>query len=403
MFDSDEVSVLLGGPGGSFGEPTDFAVGDGPGSLAIGDFNADADPDLAVANLGRSGASASNTVSVLLGGPGGGFGAPTDFAVGERPISVAVADFNADADPDLAVADHYDPSVRVGAVSVLLGGPGGSFGARTDYSAGLGPLSVAVGDLNADADPDLAVANYDNYTVSVWLGGPGGGFRARTDFSAGNYPSSVAIGDFNADADPDLAVATALPSVSVLTQVPPECTITGTPGPDELIGTGDDDVLCGLEGADTIRGRGGGDVLRGRTGRDVLIGGPGADELIGGGARDKATYAHRVAPLELSIGDGANDGAAGEHDQISDDVEIVRAGVGNDVLTGDDGANWLLGGDGQDTLTGGLGDDQLVGKRGNDTLDARDGPAFTDTLLCGAGTDTALADPADQVGPDCEG
>jgi hypothetical protein len=34
----------------TFTGPTDFAVGDGPNSVAVGDFNDDGDPDLAVAN-----------------------------------------------------------------------------------------------------------------------------------------------------------------------------------------------------------------------------------------------------------------------------------------------------------------------------------------------------------------
>ena len=45
--------------------------------MAVGDFNGDADPDLAVANPG------SNDVSVLLGGAGGSFAAATNFAAGD--------------------------------------------------------------------------------------------------------------------------------------------------------------------------------------------------------------------------------------------------------------------------------------------------------------------------------
>ena len=44
-----------------------------PASVAVGDFNRDGNPDLAVANYG------SNTVSVLLGNGTGGFGLRTNF------------------------------------------------------------------------------------------------------------------------------------------------------------------------------------------------------------------------------------------------------------------------------------------------------------------------------------
>ena len=57
---SNNVAVLLGGPGGTFTGPTNFPAGDDPESVAVGDFNADGAPDLAVANR------LSDDVSVLL-------------------------------------------------------------------------------------------------------------------------------------------------------------------------------------------------------------------------------------------------------------------------------------------------------------------------------------------------
>jgi VCBS repeat-containing protein len=193
------VSVLLGGAGGGFGAATNFPTGDFtfPFSVAVADFNADQDPDLAVASI------ITGNVSVLLGGAGGGFGAPTDFPAGETPFAVAVGEFNGDNDPDLAVANQ---SPIASGVSVLLGGAGGSFGAPTTYPTGAGPSSVAVADFNADQDPDLAVANQDSGTVSVRLGGAGGTFGALNNFPAGVDPTSVVAADFNGDQDPDLAV-----------------------------------------------------------------------------------------------------------------------------------------------------------------------------------------------------
>ena len=86
---SDNVSILLGNGTGSFGTPaTNFAVGTGPFSVAVGDFDGDTDLDLAVAN------GVSNNVSILLGTGTGSFGTATNFAVGTFPTSVAVGDFN---------------------------------------------------------------------------------------------------------------------------------------------------------------------------------------------------------------------------------------------------------------------------------------------------------------------
>ena len=187
----------------AFGPPTSFPAGAGPThrSVAVGDFNGDGDPDLAIANFN------SNDVSVLLGGPGGSFGPPTSFPAGVEPGSVAVGDFNGDGDPDLATTNHNpnDVSDDPNDVSVLLGGPGGSFGPPSNFAAGDTPGFVAVGDFDGDGDPDLAVANINSNDVSVLLGGPGGSFGPPANFAAGG-PTGVAVADFNGDGDPDLAV-----------------------------------------------------------------------------------------------------------------------------------------------------------------------------------------------------
>jgi hypothetical protein len=204
---SDDVSILLGGPGGTFTGPTNIPAGANPIGVATGDFNGDSDPDLAVANnVGR-------TVSILLGGAGGTFTGPTGYTAGNGPEAVAVGDFNGDSDPDLAVANRYSANV-----SVLLGSAGGTFLPRTNYPAGADSLGLATGDFNGDSDPDLAVTSHHD-PPNVWIlpGDTGGTFGAATQISAGASPVGIAVGELSGDSDPDLAVANFLGgSVSVL-------------------------------------------------------------------------------------------------------------------------------------------------------------------------------------------
>jgi hypothetical protein len=211
--DADKISVLLGAAGGTFTGPTDFPLFShaNPLTVVIGNFNGDADPDLAVANEGSSGSTppTPGNVSILLGAAGGTFTGPTNFPAGEKPQSVAVADYNGDADPDLAVANEGDPTPTPpipGSVSILLGAAGSSFTAPTNYSAGDTPRAVTTADFNGDGDPDLAVTNEGSSDTSVLLGGAGASFGAATNYPACFAPHAMALGDFNGDSDPDMVV-----------------------------------------------------------------------------------------------------------------------------------------------------------------------------------------------------
>jgi len=181
-------------PGVSFLPPASFSVAGEAVSVAVGDFNGDAKPDLAVAN-----GNDSHTISVLLGNGDGTFQPAKDFGVGNSPSSVAVTDFNDDGKLDLAVANYFSSTV-----SVLLGNGDGTFGAARAFSVGTSPQSVAVGDFNGDGKPDLVVVNF-NSTVSLLLGNGDGTFQAAVDL-LGSHPFSVAVADFNGDGKPDLAV-----------------------------------------------------------------------------------------------------------------------------------------------------------------------------------------------------
>src|SRR5437667_249170 len=91
-----------------------------------------------------------------------------------------------------------------------------SFTAAVNYGV-TDPSSAAIGDLNGDGRPDLAVADYNSNNVSVLLGNGNGTFQAAVNYPAGTYPSSVAIGDLNGDGKPDLVVANEVTNnVSVL-------------------------------------------------------------------------------------------------------------------------------------------------------------------------------------------
>jgi FG-GAP-like repeat/FG-GAP repeat len=204
----------LGNGDGTFRAAVNYPTGLHPIAVAVGDFNGDRIPDLAVANLGPSvDGSSPGTVSILLGNGDGTFRAAGNFnAGGAGTDGVAVGDFNGDGIPDLVVANSGNPNNngQGGGVSVLLGKGDGTFEAAVNYTAGLAPFSVTVGDFNGDGIPDLAVNNFSSGDVSVLLGKGDGTFQAAVNYAVGpgaSGPSGVAVRDFNGDGIPDLAVA----------------------------------------------------------------------------------------------------------------------------------------------------------------------------------------------------
>jgi RTX calcium-binding nonapeptide repeat (4 copies) len=98
------------------------------------------------------------------------------------------------------------------------------------------------------------------------------------------------------------------------------------------------------------------------------------------------SYEGRVAPVSVSVDDGANDGEADEGDDVRGLFGTVIGGEGPDTLTATRGPNSLSleGRGGGDRLIGGESDDRLVGGPGDDVLI---GAAGTDTLEGGLGGD----------------
>jgi FG-GAP-like repeat/FG-GAP repeat/Immunoglobulin I-set domain len=192
------VPAAYGQCASSFAAAANYGADFAPLCVAIGDLNRDGKLDLAVANGGGH----PSNVSVLLGNGNGTFAPAVNHPVGTNPFSVAIGDLNGDGQPDLAVANFFENNI-----SVLLGNGNGTFAAAINYGVGDRPVSVAIGDLNGDGKLDLVVVNRDNGNVSVLLGNGNGTFSAAVNYIAGSYPVSLAIGDLNRDGKPDLAVA----------------------------------------------------------------------------------------------------------------------------------------------------------------------------------------------------
>jgi len=149
--------------------------------------------------------------------------------------------------------------------------------------------------------------------------------------------------------------------------------ITGGASSDEISGGAGNDVIFGMNDGDRLTGNAGNDRLDGGDGNDLLDGSDGADVMRGGGGfADGVDYSGRANPVLVDISNDsrANEGEAGEGDQVYSDIENIFGGNGNDILIGNAASNVISGGDGNDAITGNGGHDKLIAGRGSDSVSA---------------------------------
>jgi hypothetical protein len=204
------VSVLLGDGTGSFGAQASFAVNTNPRSVAVGDFNGDGTPDLAVVNAITTITQGPGTVSILLGLGGGNYSAGTEHPAGNGPGHVRAADLDGDGVLDLAIT-NFVGLVHTQAIVTLRGHGDGSFGALVSHTVANGPIGLAVADLDGDGALDLVTAGLGDNVVSILFGDGAGGFFPHVDHPAGFGPKAIAVADLDADGALDLALTTFSP------------------------------------------------------------------------------------------------------------------------------------------------------------------------------------------------
>ncbi len=240
-FDQGTLTLLFGAGNGNVAERRDIDSGTWPRSVVIGRMNNDGAADLVVAD-----ASTSN-VLVHLNNGNGTFAPFVTYSVGRQPVSVATADFNGDTFDDVAVANDSD-----GTVSVLINNGDGTLADQVVYPAGSLLQMLKAADVDGVNGDDLIVADRGGPEggVLVMLNNGDGTFAGAVRYDTGTEPVSVAVGDLDGDQLPDLAVGDLRSELVILSNAG-----SGTFSPPVAVDNTDafnDVVLVDLNGDDRL-------------------------------------------------------------------------------------------------------------------------------------------------------
>jgi len=203
------VSVLAGSGDGIFGQRITFPTMGFPVAAAVGDFNQDRMPDIAIVeDCGAGKCSQPSTLEILTGAEGGNFQSTLSYPAGYSPTSLTVGDINGDNKQDIIVANlcGNDSSCQTaGTGTVLLGDGTGKFTPGAEIALGNSPSSIELGNLSGSGI-DLVVSRSADNTVAVLRGKGDGSFQSAVSYPVGAAPGSLVIADFNGDGKGDVAV-----------------------------------------------------------------------------------------------------------------------------------------------------------------------------------------------------
>ena len=175
------LQIFLGQTDGSYKSALHQPLlNDDPQSMVADDFNGDGNPDLLVG-------TGDGSVTELLGDGKGNLRFAGEIAHVGSVVSIAVGDFNRDGIPDIAISDFNANSVHI-----LAGSGSGSFTIGWSFALPVRGTTyyLAVADFNGDGVSDLAITSDEEGAFVVMLGNGNGTFTYSPALSNIRDPNS---------------------------------------------------------------------------------------------------------------------------------------------------------------------------------------------------------------------
>jgi fibronectin type 3 domain-containing protein len=304
---TNTVGVLLNDGQGGLKAPVSYPVQHaGYEDLEIGDVTGDGLDDLVV----MSGQGLVPNVSVVPQLAAGGFGTAAPYTVAANTLThgIGVGDVTGDGRNDVVAS--YGGNRPASNIGVFAQTAGGMLGAPASYPSYDIPEPVDVADVDLDGRPDVVVLHGGWLKAGAYRQQAGGTLGSEELYPipyASHYnPHGLAVGDMNGDGSPDVAIADSNNGLVVLGNATSPSSAPGAPNLTAAIAGGGSISLTWKAPSSNGGAPSGYKVYRGTaSGGETLLATLGAAaSFIDATAAGGVTYYYRISAFN-SLGEGA--------------------------------------------------------------------------------------------------
>jgi len=210
----------------SFAPRVSFTTVTGANNVLIRDLDGDGKPDLSICVSGNNKLIIYRNIST----PGTlAFDPRLEFAVQNIPYGIAIGDLDGDGKPEVAVNNNNSSTISIfrnlSSPSIM------NFAPRVDITVGGFSQKIAIGDLDGDGKLDIAATRAAglNQTIAVFKNTSSPGilsFQPKIEYVVASLPDHIAIGDFDSDGLPDIAANAISPRKITILRSAVACTST---------------------------------------------------------------------------------------------------------------------------------------------------------------------------------